>query len=242
MGRVLYEVCVEDARGALAAQRGGADRVELCQALPEGGTTPSRGALEVARARAGLPVVALIRPRPGDFVYDADELETMERDVRTARELGLAGVALGVLTADGRIDVERTGALVAAARPLDVTLHRAFDHARDLEEALDAALSLGVERVLTSGGAPTAEEGAEVLERLVERAAERLALVAAGGVRPHNVRRLVEATGVREVHGSAPAAAEAPALGVALGSGPGGGSLRRRTDEAVVRAVVEALA
>jgi len=226
MGRsIRYEVCVEDVEGALAAERGGADRVELCAGLSEGGTTPSVGALAEAVERLGIPVVALLRPRPGDFVYTAAELAVLRRDVDAAREAGATAVALGVSHGDGSVDVDRTRELVERARPMQVTFHRAFDLVPDLRAGIDDLLRLGVERVLTSGGAPEALAGKERLRTAVELAGERLIVLAGGGVRAANVLALVESTGVREVHGSA--------WRTAYG--------RRVTDEALVRGLVDRL-
>lgn len=222
----VYEVCVEGVEGALAAERGGADRVELCAGLAEGGTTPSLGALERARSALTLPLVALVRPRAGNFVYTEEELAVQRRDVLAAKELDLHGVALGVLTAAGEIDVARTAELVELARPLRVTFHRAFDEVREPLRALETLVELGIERVLTSGGAPNAPAGSAMLRALIERAQQRITVLAGGGVRAHNVLELVRATGVREVHGSA----------YRLVDGA------RVPDEAAVRAVVRALA
>lgn len=196
----VLEACAESADAAVAAARGGADRVELCADLALGGVTPDVRVLRDARERAAAELVVLVRPRGGGFVYDRGELLACRRGVELAREEGADGVALGVLASGGGIDVERTRDLVAHARPLDVTFHRAFDAAGDLDRALDALLELGVERVLTSGGAPTAEEGASTLARLVARAGGVLEVVLAGSVRPANAHALSAATGARELH------------------------------------------
>jgi copper homeostasis protein len=197
---VLVEACVDTVESAIAARAGGAGRVELCAGLVEGGTTPSGGTIALARERLDVPLVVLVRPRGGDFLYDADEVEVMRRDVALARRLGADAVAAGALTPDGRVDAAVMRALVDAARPMQVTFHRAFDVARDRDEALDALLALGVDRVLTSGGAAAALDGAPALAGLVRRAAGRLAVLAGGGVTEENAARVVAATGVREVH------------------------------------------
>src|SRR2546425_4990959 len=168
---VLVEACVDSVESALAAARGGAHRIELCANLVEGGTTPSAGTLAVCRARLEIPIFVLIRPRGGDFLYSAAELAVMLEDVRRAKETGAHGIVTGVLRADGEIDQDRTGELIAAARPLRVTFHRAFDVCRDAGRALETLIALGVERVLTSGQAATAPEGAEAIAGLVRRAA-----------------------------------------------------------------------
>ena len=228
---VLYEVCVEDVDGACAAERGGAQRVELCAGLAFGGTTPSVGAMTTARRALGIPIVALVRPRSGDFVVSGADFDVMRADIGAAREAELDGVALGILTRGGELDVERMRALIELARPLDVVLHRAFDRTPSLERALETAIELGVDRILTSGGARDAEAGIEPLRGLVERAGDRIGILAGGGVRAHNAARIARATGVREIHGRAPAPAESAAGDVEFVA----------TDEGSVRAVVRSL-
>jgi len=198
--RVLIEACVDSVPSALAAETGGAGRVELCDNLIEGGTTPSAGTIAECRARLRIAVFVMIRPRGGDFLYSDVEYDVMRRDIAHARTLGADGVVLGLLEADGRVDVERTRALVQAARPLSVTFHRAFDVARDPEAALDSLVGLGIDRVLTSGQAPTAPEGAVLIAHLVRRAAGRIGILPGCGIDETNVRELVAQTGAREVH------------------------------------------
>jgi copper homeostasis protein len=197
---VLVEACVDTVASALAAEAGGAGRIELCANLVEGGTTPSAGTIALARERLGIPLFVIVRPRGGDFLHDADEVETMRRDVESARRLGADGVVIGALTADGRVDAAATRLLVDAARPMRVTFHRAFDAARDLSEALETLIALGVDRVLTSGGAASALEGAAALGALVRQAGERIVILAGGGLTPATVGAVVAASGVREVH------------------------------------------
>ena len=197
---MLVEACVDTVASALAAEAGGAGRVELCANLVEGGTTPSAGTIALARERLAIPLFVLVRPRGGDFLHDADEVETMRRDVEAARRLGADGVVIGALTADGQVDAATTRLLVDAARPMRVTFHRAFDAARDPAEALEALVALGVDRVLTSGGAPSALDGAAALGALVRQAAGRLTILAGGGLTPATVGAVVAASGVREVH------------------------------------------
>jgi len=187
---ILVEACVDSIESALAAARGGAHRLELCANLIEGGTTPSAGTLAVCRARLDIPIFVLIRPRGGDFLYSAAELAVMLEDIRRAQQAGAQGVVTGVLRADGEIDADRTGELIAAARPLHVTFHR----------ALETLVALGVERVLSSGQAATAPEGADTIARLVRQAAGRIGVLPGGGVTPDNAAALVRATGVTEVH------------------------------------------
>jgi len=197
---VLVEACVDSVASAIAAERGGAGRLELCDNLFDGGTTPSAGMIAAVKDRVRLPVFVIVRPRGGGFVYSDDELEVMRRDVEIAARFGADGVVVGVLTSEASVDVARTRDLVSAARPLPVTFHRAFDLTRDRLEALEAVIASGGSRVLTSGGAPTALEGAAAIASLVARAAERLEVMAGGGVREANVADLVQRSGVREVH------------------------------------------
>ena len=196
----LVEVCIDSVACAGAAERGGAGRVELCADLVRGGTTPSAGMIERTCRHVSIPVVALIRPRAGDFLYDDLEVEVMLHDIAAAASLGAAGIATGALTADARIDAERLRPLIDAARPMSVTFHRAFDHTRDPMEALEALMSLGVDRLLTSGGAPTALAGRETLARLVARAGSDLVIMAGGGVTAESAPLLAKEAGVREVH------------------------------------------
>ena len=205
------EACVDSVESALNAQAGGADRVELCDNLPEGGTTPSAGAIAVCCERLRIPVHILVRPRGGDFVYSDAELEVMRRDIAVAQQYRAAGVVFGILLPDGSVDASRTRALIAAARPLAVTFHRAFDFTPDPDQALDDLVGLGVDRLLTSGQAAKASEGTGILARLVRRAAGRIAIAAGGGLSEENVLQVVEQTGVPEVHVRATALLESPA-------------------------------
>lgn len=199
-GAPLVEACVDSVPGALAAERAGAGRIELCAGLVEGGTTPSVGMLEAARARLSIPIVAMIRPRGGDFLYSDEELEVMTRDIASMRAAGADGVALGVLTRDGLVDADVLCTLVETAAPLPVTFHRAFDLAASLDAALDALVACGVARVLTSGGAPRAADGAAAIAALVQQANDRLVVMAGGGIAAPDAATLVRTTGVRELH------------------------------------------
>ena len=198
--RVLVEAAVESAEAAITAARCGAERIELCANLSEGGTTPSAGTIELAVARAGVPVFVMIRPRGGDFLYSAVELDVMERDIAAARSAGAHGIVTGALRSDGTVDVERLRALVETARPLEVTFHRAIDLARDLGEALEALVGCGVSRVLTSGGKPRAADAIPELAALVRQAGDRIVVMPGGGINPANALRLVDETGAREIH------------------------------------------
>ena len=197
---MIVEACVDSVESAQAAERGGAARLELCDALSDGGTTPSAGMIAACRERVSIPVFVIIRPRGGGFVYSESELDVMRRDIVAARGLGADGVVFGVLRRDGRVDEEQARSLVGVAGDLPVTFHRAFDFIPDHSAALETLISAGVTRILSSGGAPTAREGVPALASLVRQAGDRLVVMAGGGVREENVKEIVDGSGVREVH------------------------------------------
>lgn len=199
----MLEICIDGVASAQAATAGGADRVELCANLPEGGTTPSAGMIRAVRSVFPGGLMVIIRPRGYDFLYSDDEMAVMLDDIQIARDLGADGVVIGCLTADGRVDMERCERLVSAAGPLDVTFHRAFDMTRDLHEATEDILRLGIRRILSSGGQPDVPAGIPVLARLAKQAAGRISIMPGGGVTEDNIPEIVEATGVREIHLSA---------------------------------------
>jgi copper homeostasis protein len=194
---------VESLDAALAAQEGGADRIELCTDLAHGGTTPELQLLRTCKSQLKIPVFVLVRPRPGDFVYTDAEHDTLLHQILRAKNAGAHGIVTGELNSSRQIAESRMSALLDAARPLPVTFHRAFDECLDLGAALEALIRLGVNRVLTSGGARTAPDGVDRLARLVTQAKERIEILPGGGITPDNVKDLVERTGVREVHFSA---------------------------------------
>jgi copper homeostasis protein len=196
----VLEVCVDSVVSAVAAEKGGAQRVELCSGLAEGGFTPSGGLIAMTRKRVAIPLHVLIRPRAGDFFYTRDEFEVMKRDITLAKQLGANGVVFGILAVDLRVDVPRTKQLVELARPLKVTFHRAFDEMADLLTALEDVISTGADRILTSGGVPTAKEGVNVIASLVAASQGRVTVMACGTIRERNVRRIIDSTGVNEVH------------------------------------------
>ncbi len=201
--RRLLEIASNSVASALAAQHGGADRVELFDNLAEGGTTPSQGSIAVARDRLRIPLFVLIRPRPGDFRYTALEAEIMLRDIAHCRQLGCDGVVIGALDADGGIDMPLCRELVSAAGPLGITFHRAFDAARDLPAALEQIVTLGCHRILSSGGQASALAGADVLAALVAQAGDRLSLMAGAGITAGNIAELAQRSGCLELHASA---------------------------------------
>jgi copper homeostasis protein len=238
------EICVDSIEGALAAQRGGADRVELCSSLEQGGTTPAAGLIQVARQNLTIGIYVMVRPRAGDFLYTDREFEVMLEEIRVAKRLRCEGVVFGCLTLDGRIHVEQMRVLRAEARPLQVTCHRAFDMCRDPKASLELLTELQFDRILTSGQQQTCIEGRETIANLQKQARGRIIIMAGGGIRPENVREIVEATGVREVHLSARGLAES---GMAyrnplcrMGSDSSEFTWKT-TNESVVRAVVAAV-
>lgn len=238
--RILLEVCVDTPAGLAAAIAGGADRIELCAALALQGLTPAPGLMALA-ASAPIPIYPMIRPRNGDFCYDAGDLDAMRRDIDAVRAYGLAGVVIGANLEDGQLDLAALEVLVEHSRGLGMSLHRSFDLVPDQSVALEAAIALGFERVLTSGGALTAQAGAERIAALVEQADGRIGILAGAGVKPSNVAELIKRTGVREVHGSfsgpVPGAAPASKLGE-MGFVP---PELRDTDEAAVAEAVRIL-
>ncbi|MGE0238318.1 MAG: copper homeostasis protein CutC [Parvibaculaceae bacterium] len=197
---MIYEICVDSVAGVRAAKAAGAHRVELCANLLEGGTTPSRGMIRTARGIAGIGLQVIIRPRGGDFLYDADEFAIMEADVDTAKAEGADGVVIGLLTADGEVDAARTRALIAQARPLSVTFHRAFDMTRDAVAALETLIGLGVDRILTSGQEPSVLEGLPVITDLIRRAGDRIIIMPGAGITQRNAARIIAEARPKEIH------------------------------------------
>jgi copper homeostasis protein len=235
--RVTVEICVGDMESAIAAHAGGADRVELCDNLSVGGTTPSAGLIAESCRRLSIPVHVLIRPRGGDFVYSEPELAVMRHDIEVAMALGAAGVVVSVLTGESVLDRQQMAALVNLARPIKVTCHKAFDQIVEPLEAIDTLIALGVERVLTSGGQPSAMEGAGMLARLVDRAANRLTIMAGGRLSIANLETVITRSRVTAVHlGSA---ATRTIDGATNGSrSDGSASSWQRVDAQLVAAIV----
>ncbi len=197
---VILEACIDSVESAVAAQEGGADRVELCANLLEGGTTPRLGSIRLTRSRVDIDVNVMIRPRGGDFCYSAAEFEVMRTDAEVAREAGANGVVIGILNEDGTVHRDRTAALVELACPLPVTFHRAIDMSRDPFEALETLVDLGVDRVLTSGQESGVLEGLDVIRELIEHAGERIVVMPGCGITERNLAKVVAETGAREIH------------------------------------------
>jgi copper homeostasis protein len=198
----LFEICIDSIAGVKAAAEAGAVRVELCASLIEGGITPSIGMIRqaVAIADGRLKVHVIIRPRGGDFLYSADEFAVMRDDVAAVKAAGAAGIVIGLLDSEGAIDETRSAALIALARPLSVTFHRAFDVARDPFASLDVLIRLGVDRLLTSGQEPGVVEGAPLIRRLIAHAAGRIIIMPGGNINPRNAARVATDTGAQEFH------------------------------------------
>lgn len=197
---IQLEVCIDSVASAMAAQAGGANRVELCDNLVEGGTTPSYGMVRQVRETIQIGLQVMIRPRGGDFLYTEEEFEVMKYDVQMAKDLGADGVVFGLLNPNGSVDKERCDELIALARPMNITFHRAFDMVKDPMKSLEELIELGVDRVLTSGLETDVTAGKEMLRKLVEQADGRIIVLVGGGVRLHNVQELIAATGVPEIH------------------------------------------
>jgi copper homeostasis protein len=200
MPRPKVEICLTELASARAAREGGADRIELCADLASGGITPSLGMILTVASGVLFPVHVLIRPRPGDFVYDLDDTLAMVADIQAAKDQGAAGVVVGVLQEDGKLDLDATALLADSARPMSVTFHKAIDLTPDPLAALDGLIALGIDRILTSGGPGPARDNLRKLRAMVERAAGRILVMAGGGIRESDIPHLIEATGVPEIH------------------------------------------
>ena len=241
-----FEVCANSVESCLAAQKGGAHRVELCAGIPEGGTTPSYG--EIVTARKVLTTTRLhviIRPRGGDFLYSDLEMERMIADIDVARQIGADGVVFGCLTEEGDIDMTKNRLLMEHSEGLSTTFHRAFDRCRDPRQALEQIISLGFDRILTSGAQPTAEQGISLLKELHDQAADRIIILAGCGVNEGNIRKIHEQTGIREFHFSARGKVLSHMRftnpSVYMGSPDAEEDVRMETTERRVRATIDSL-
>lgn len=239
------EICAGSVESAIAARDGGAQRIELCAALEVGGVTPSTGLIAQARKVEGLTLNVIIRPRGGDFLYNNYEAACMEQDIHTCKQLGVDGVVIGALTAEGDIDTVTCKRLIAAADGMSVTFHRAFDMCRDPRKALEELIAMGCNRVLTSGQASTALAGAPLLKELVEQAAGRIVIMPGCGVNSSNAGAILKATGATEIHASARRSVGSGMIfrhsGVSMGNPDCDEYARKETDVNEVRAIVESI-
>ena len=238
-----FEVAVDSLASALTAQACGAQRIELCADLPSGGLTPSPGLLELTCQRLDIPVAALIRPRRGDFLYSDAEIAVMRRDIDFARRAGVAAMVIGCLSADGSVDKERTAQLIEAAQPLPVVFHRAFDLCRDPFSALETLAGLGITRLLSSGQAVNAREGASLLAQLERQSAGRLSIMPGGGINAGNIAHIARISGCREYHFSAreTVASQMQYRHPRLSLGEGDDYLRWAASAGRIRAIMSAL-
>ncbi len=202
MKTAFFELCAESREAARAAEHGGADRIELCAELEQGGLTPSVELIEASVGSLSIPIYVLIRPRAGGFVFTVEEFALMREQIAAAREAGANGVAVGVLLPDGRVDVERTRELVELAAPMAATFHRAFDETPDLSESLERVIETGAEGLLTSGGAREVLEGAESISGLLRQAGDRIHIIAGGGLQLETLAEVVRRSGAFSLHGS----------------------------------------
>ncbi len=239
------EACVNSVESAIEAQAGGAHRVELCDNLFDGGTTPSVGAIEAARRDLGIQLNVIIRPRGGDFLYSDLELDIMKTDIEAARDAGADGVVFGMLHADGTVNLEQTRQLVELAGPMSTTFHRAFDMCADPFKAIEELIALGLDRVLTSGQRSSAMEGAELIGQLVGAARGRIVVMPGVGIDETNIAELIELTGVRELHVLAERAVDSAMEfrnpSVFMGTDPAQPEFERPVcDRQAIRAIVDA--
>lgn len=241
------EICAASLASCIAAAEGGANRIELCDNLLEGGTTPSYATIALAREKVKIDLYPIIRPRGGDFLYSDLEFEVMKKDIELCKQLGCNGVVIGILLPNGRVDQERCRILTQLAWPMGVTFHRAFDMTDNPFEALEDIISIGCERILTSGARNTAVEGAALLKDLLERANDRIAIMAGSGVRATNIAQLIQTTGITEFHTTAKAYEESKMVyrnpNVSMGGIPGvpeyGISVTQKKEVALIREIGE---
>lgn len=241
----ILEICAGSVESAVAARDGGAARIELCAALEIGGVTPSAGVIAEARKIQGIILNVIIRPRGGDFLYNEYEAACMEQDIRTCKTLGVDGVVIGALTAEGEIDTELCSRLISAANGMSVTFHRAFDMCHDPRKALEELIFLGCHRVLTSGLSATAEAGIPLLRELVQQAAGRIIIMPGCGVNSGNAARILQTTGATEIHASARknvgSGMKFRHSGVSMGNPDCDEYARKETDVNEVRAIVDSI-
>ena len=240
------EICVDSVESAIEAQNAGADRIELCSSLPEGGTTPGYGTISSARNNLTLGLHVIVRPRGGDFLYSDLDFDIMRRDIETCGECGADGVVIGILLPDGTIDTDRTAKLIELARPMSVTFHRAFDMCNDPSKALEDIIDAGADRLLTSGLRKTAEEGIELIERLIHQAAKRIIIMPGSGINSANIVKIARGTGAKEFHLTGRKVIESEMIfrkhGISMG---GSGDLpeysRKVADPDIIRSIISKL-
>ena len=241
MSKVVLEICVDGVGGAKIAEQSGADRLELCAALELGGLTPTYGTLATLREDSSIPIFVLIRPRAGDFVYSRSEISTMLKDIEICKSLGASGFVIGALDSQARLNGSVLRELVSAANGCDTTLHRAFDHCADLNNALEDAVDIGFTRILTSGGFGTVIEGQYVLQRLHRQADNRIRILPGGGLLPSNVTQLLHRVPANEVHASCKKVSPIESEANTVSLGVLDVVSRHQTDPGCVRAMVRAL-
>lgn len=242
---MTIEICTNGLQSCINAEKGGANRVELCDNLFEGGTTPSWATIQLAKKYLSIPIFVMIRPRGGDFCYSDLEFEIMQLDIENCKKIGVEGVVLGILNIDGTIDKSRTQQLVELARPMKVTFHRAFDMCENHEQALTDLIEIGVDNLLTSGGQNKAVDGLELLQKLVKKAENRIEIMVGSGVRPNNVEQF-KSIGITNFHLSAmheiPSKMQFRNPNISMGSLPEIPEYNLRvTEEAIVRAMRTAI-
>ena len=241
MGKITFEVCVDTIKGAIDAVNNGADRIELCDALGIGGTTPSAGLMKTA-AKLGKPIYVMIRPRGGDFIFNFEDMDVMMHDIDRARDYGMAGIVIGMTHENGALDFQKLKKLIDHADGMGVTLHRAFDVTPDTSEALEQAIELGIERILTSGQRETAIEGALKIKSVVDEADGRISIMPCSKINPPNVEALFKIFSVSEIHSSCRTLVGSPYTENAPSMAPGDDFSRHITDPIKVKALAEYLA
>ncbi len=237
------EICVDSVESALNAQEAGADRVELCNDLIEGGTTPSMGTISSVRNNINIGVHVLIRPRGGDFLYTDAEYDVMRRDIDICGEAGVDGIVIGILEKSGEIDVERTAKLIESASPMSVTFHRAFDLCLDPKKGLEAVINAGADRLLTSGQAEKTEDGCELISQLIGKARERLIIMPGSGISESNIKLIAQRTGAKEFHLTARTAIDSEMSfrrrNISLGGTSGGSEYSRKVaDIELIKSII----
>ncbi len=240
MKKITFEVCVDTIKGAVDAVNNGADRLELCDALGIGGTTPSAGLMKAA-SRLGKPIYVMIRPRGGDFIFNFEDMDVMMHDIDRAREYGMAGIVVGMTHENGALDYPKLKKLIDHADGMGVTLHRAFDVTPDTSEALEQAIDLGIERILTSGQKETAIEGALKIKNVIDQAAGRISIMPCSKINPPNVEALFKIFSVSEIHSSCRTLVASPYAKNAPSMAPGDDFSRHITDPVKVKALADYL-